>query len=104
VSDDDAHTSATEEGCPGFVTALVLRCASGDETALMALMSLLYAPVRARLSGAAVSETEADELVGRAFVHIWRRAAAYDVSNPAGVIAWLLDQASSSLEPALAVS
>ena len=96
-----------EHGCPGFVTALVLRCGQGDESALVALMGLLYGPVRARLAVDALRDTEADELVGRAFLHIWRRAASYDGSNQAGVIAWLLDEAVSALgmtTPGLAAS
>lgn len=105
---NDPRTAADAgHGCPGFVTALVLRCGQGDESALLALMELLYGPVRARLAVADLPDAEADELVRRAFVHIWRRAASYDASNQAGVISWLLDEATSApglTTPVLAAS
>lgn len=107
MDENDPRTAADAgHGCPGFVTALVLRCGQGDESALLALMELLYVPVRARLAVVALPDAEADELVGRAFVHIWRRAASYDASHQAGVISWLLDEAASALglTPALAAS
>lgn len=103
---DRRTTPDAGDGCPGFVTALVLRCGQGDQSALGALMSLLYGPVRARLAVADLPDADADELVGRAFVHIWRRAASYDASHPVGVVAWLLDEAVSAVgltKPALAV-
>lgn len=105
MDENDPRAAADAgHGCPGFVTALVLRCGRGDESALVALMELLYGPVRARLGLAHHSDAEADEVLGRAFVHIWRRAASYDASKQAGVVAWLLDEAASTpgLTPVLA--
>jgi len=107
VDENNPRTAPdAEHGCPGFVTALVLRCGRGDEAALVALMELLYSPVRARLA-VALPDAEADELVGLAFIHIWGRAAAYDAPSQAGVIAWLLDEAAFALgltTPVLAAS
>ncbi len=107
----DEHNSRTardaEDDCPGFVTALVLRCAAGDDSALMVLMALTYAPVRALLVSRVLTDTEADELVGRAFIHIWHQAESYDASTQAGVIAWLLHEAGAALgltTPVLAAS
>ena len=92
------HDHSTER-CPGFVTALVCRCGQGDRAALLALMELLYAPVRARIAGAR-DDDEADELVGRAFVHIWERAASYDPQRQGGVVSWLLEEAASTVPDA----
>lgn len=80
--------------CPGFVTVLVARCADGDPAALVGLMHLLYAPIRARL-GRSLTDAEADELVGRALLHIWDRCASYD-AGAGDVVAWLLDEAASA--------
>ncbi len=104
---DPRTAAAAADGCPGFVTELVLSCGRGDEAALAALMTLTYAPVRALLGVAPRSASEADELVVRAFVHIWRQAASYDASKQEGVVAWLLDEAGSALgltAPVLAAS
>lgn len=96
VHNDSRTGRESEPRCPGFVTALVLRCGQGDEAALVALMELLYAPVCARLAVTTLPSHEAEEIAGRAFVHIWHRAAAYDPSPGADVVAWLLDEAESS--------
>lgn len=95
------HDSGAE-GCPGFVTALVLRCGQGDRAALLALMDLLYAPVRARLAPTCADE-EADALVGRAFVHLWHRASSYAPRSQPDVVAWLLDEAVSGVGSAAPV-
>lgn len=80
--------------CPGFVTDLVMRCGHEDRSALVSLMHLLYAPVRARVA-AALPDAVADELVGQAFLHIWRRAASYDPVSSGDVVTWLLTEAAS---------
>lgn len=85
--------------CPGFVTALVHRCGQGDQAALLALMELLYVPVRARIAGAR-DDDEVDELVGRAFVRIWERAPSYVPARQGNVVSWLLDEAASTVPDA----
>lgn len=92
------HDDSTER-CPGFVTALVRRCGQGDQAALLALMELFYGPVRARIAGAQ-DDDEADELVGRAFVHIWQRAPSYDPRRQGAVVSWLLAEAASTVPDA----
>lgn len=108
VKDHDLRTAPdAEHGCPGFVTALVLRCGQGDKSALLVLMELLYLPVRARLATADLPSAEMDELVGRAFIHIWQSAPSYDPSTQTGVVAWLLEGVVSTpalIPPALAPS
>lgn len=103
------HESSTER-CPGFITALVLRCGQGDQAALLALMELFYAPVRARVADSdtvSLSDDEVDALVGRAFVHIWQRAPSYDPARRPGPVAWLLAEAAATVRgasPALVAS
>ena len=89
------HDSSTER-CPGFVTALVLRCGQGDQAALLTLMELLYAPVRARIASNRPDD-EADVLVGRAFLHVWEHASSYDTRRQPGPVAWVLDEAASTV-------
>lgn len=95
------HDNSTEQ-CPGFVTALVLRCGQGDQAALLALVELFYAPVRARIAGAR-SGDEVDELVSRAFVHIWQRASSYEPRRQPGPVAWILTEAASTVGDATPV-
>lgn len=89
------HSSSTER-CPGFVTALLLRCGEGDQRALLALMELFYAPVRARIA-AGRPDDEADALVGRAFVHLWEHAPSYEPRRQPEPVAWILAQAAATV-------
>lgn len=99
------HGSSTDR-CPGFATALLLRCGQGDRPALLTLMELFYAPVRARVA-ADLPDHEADALVGQAFIHIWERAPSYRPRRQPGPVAWVLDEASAAVRtarPALVAS
>ena len=92
------HISSTER-CPGFVTALILRCGQGDQPALLTLMELLYAPVRASVASGRPDD-EADALVGQAFVHIWEHASSYEPRRQPGPVAWILAEAATTVRSA----
>jgi len=75
-------------GCPGFVSALVLRCARDDRAALGTLVDLLYAPVAATVGEPGIPR---DDLVAEVFHTVWRRAHAFRRDDDA--VAWVLDLA-----------
>lgn len=95
------HDSSTER-CPGFLTALLLRCGQGDQRALLALMELFYAPVRACVATGRPDD-EADVLVGRAFVQVWQHASSYEPRRQPGPVAWVLTEAASAVRDATPV-
>jgi DNA-directed RNA polymerase specialized sigma24 family protein len=74
--------------CPGFVTALVLRCAQGDRSALGTLFDLLHGPVAATLGAPGVSR---DDLVVEVFRDVWLQAPTFP--RGADPVAWVLDLA-----------
>lgn len=81
--------------CPGLVTALILRCARGDQAALGTLFDLLHAPVAAIVGGHGRGR---DDLVVEVFHHVWRGAPAFRRGDDP--VAWVLDLARSSARPA----
>lgn len=75
------------DGCPGFVSALVLRCARGDHDALGALFDLFFPLVHARLAVLAPHEP-IDERVIDTFQRVWQEAPGYQVAEDA--VAWVM--------------
>jgi DNA-directed RNA polymerase specialized sigma24 family protein len=71
--------------CPGFVTALVLRCARDDRAALGTLFDLLYAPVAATVRRPG---TERDDLVAEVFHDVWANANHFRRGEDP--VAWVL--------------
>lgn len=74
--------------CPGFASALVLRCARDDRAALGTLLDLLYAPVAAVVGGPGAAR---DDLVVEVFQDVWRFADTFRRDEDA--VAWVLDLA-----------
>lgn len=83
------QTSSHTTDCPGFVSALVLRCARGDRAALGTLVDLLYAPVAATVSGPRTAVD--DDLVAQVFRDVWRTAPTFRREDNA--VVWVLDLA-----------
>ncbi len=77
--------------CPGLVTALLLRCARDDRSALGVLFDLLYAPVAATVGG---TGAERDDLVVEVFQDVWLRANSFRRGDDP--VAWVLDLARST--------
>lgn len=75
-------------GCPGLVSALVLRCARDDRAALGTLFDLLHAPVAAMVDGPGVPR---DDLVAEVFQDVWRNAHSFRRDEDA--VEWVLDLA-----------
>ena len=84
--------SRVSDPCQGLITHLVLRCGSGDETALGELFDLMFFVVAATLDRGAVASKGIDDEVIEAFRRIWLRSVTYQPQET-GVVAWLLDQA-----------
>jgi hypothetical protein len=77
----------------GVVTALVVRCAAGDEAALKQLMSLFYGAAVAQ-AAARVPPGEVEDAVVRGFVRVWRRAGTFR-PRADGAVVWVMDQLGS---------
>lgn len=71
--------------CPGFVSALVLRCARDDRAALGTLFDLLYAPVAATVGSPGMAR---DDLVAEVFQDVWANANHFHRGDDA--VAWVL--------------
>ncbi|GEP32303.1 hypothetical protein NSZ01_00710 [Nocardioides szechwanensis] len=71
--------------CPGFVSALVLRCARDDRAALGTLFDLLHAPVAAMVGGSGI---ERDDLVAEVFQEVWANANHFRRGDDP--VAWVL--------------
>ena len=77
--------------CPGFITALILRCAAGDEAALGSLFDLLYPLVNAIVGSAAPSDSDETRVVAT-FHRLWDQAPTYD-PKLFGPVEWIVAQA-----------
>ena len=77
--------------CPGFVTALIARCADGDVVALGRLFDL-FLPTVLAIVGEGTTSTETDARAVAAFRRVWLHAPSFDPQSQHSV-SWVLDQA-----------
>jgi hypothetical protein len=77
--------------CAGSISALILRCADGEDTALGELFDRLYPFVLAIVNGG-VPSAAADTLVVETFRRMWQHAPAYDQRRQ-GSIDWIAGHA-----------
>jgi Sigma-70 region 2 len=96
-----ARADATA-ACPGFITALLVRCGRGDEAALGLLFDLFYAPVAAAVGRQGRPET-VEELVHAAFVRVWRHAPTF-VPGDQRPVEWVMEQASATTQSVIVTS
>lgn len=89
-----AHRHPTDR-CPGFITDLILRCASGEEAALGSLFDHLYPLVASTARGTLPSDSS-DALVLATFRRLWELAPTYDPKVWKS-IDWVLSQARAEL-------
>jgi hypothetical protein len=88
--------------CPGFITALLLRCGHGDEAALGLLFDLFYAPVAATVGGQARPEM-VETLVHAAFVRVWCYAPTF-VPGDQRPVEWVMEQALATAQSVIVTS
>lgn len=87
--------------CPGFVSALVLRCARDDRAALGTLFDLLYAPVAVTVGGPG---RERDDLVAEVFQRVWTNANHFRRGDdPVDWVLGLARQTAARVPTAMAV-
>ncbi len=77
--------------CPGFITALILRCAARDKAALGSLFDLLYPLVLATVRGAVPSDSDETRVLVT-FRRLWEQAPTYD-PKLSGSVEWVIAHA-----------
>ena len=85
--------------CPGFITALILRCAARDEAALGSLFDLLYPLVIAVVGGAVPSDSDETRALAT-FRRLWEQSPTYD-PKLFGAVEWVVAHARAVLAEAI---